>query len=136
MSNKLVLNISYYHFFYNEVFALCRRLGSSKVFRFLVGSLFFSFVVVPIFLAFGGVPIFGFLVGSLFFGFWWGPYFFVFGGVPISLFLVGSLFFSFLCCVFVFCFVCFHSVYCVPDVASFSGLSIRDCPLRFSLTFI
>jgi len=30
-----------------------------------------------------------------------------------------------LCCVF--CFVCLRLVFCVPNVASFSGLSILDC---------
>ena len=38
--------------------------------------------------------------------------------------------FSFLCCVF--CFVCLHPVSCVPNVASFSGLSILDCLIGFS----
>ena len=38
--------------------------------------------------------------------------------------------FNFLYC---FCFVCLRPVSCVPNVASFSGLSIRDCPFRFSL---
>ena len=36
-----------------------------------------------------------------------------------------------LCCGF-----CLSLVSCVPGVASFSGLSILDCPFRFSLTFI
>ena len=40
--------------------------------------------------------------------------------------------FRFLCAVF--CFVCPRSVSCVPNVASFSGLSILDS--RLSLTFI
>jgi hypothetical protein len=31
-----------------------------------------------------------------------------------------------------FCFVCLRHVFCVPNVANFSGLSIRDCPLGFS----
>jgi hypothetical protein len=31
----------------------------------------------------------------------------------------------------VFCFVCVHLVFCVPNVASFSGLFILDCPLSF-----
>jgi uncharacterized membrane protein len=31
--------------------------------------------------------------------------------------------------------VCFSSS-CVPYVASFSGLSICDCPIRYSLTFV
>ena len=35
-----------------------------------------------------------------------------------------------------FCFVCFRLVSCVPNVASFSGLSFTDYPLRFSLTLI
>ena len=38
-----------------------------------------------------------------------------------------------LCCVF--CFVCLRPVSCVPNVVSFSGLSIFDC-LLVSLTFI
>jgi hypothetical protein len=37
--------------------------------------------------------------------------------------------FSFLCCVF--CFVCLGPVSCIPNVASFSGLSIFDCPFDF-----
>jgi hypothetical protein len=37
----------------------------------------------------------------------------------------------------VYCFVCLRPVSCVPYVASFSGLSILDCPLTFlSLSFI
>ena len=35
------------------------------------------------------------------------------------------------CVVFLFCF----SSYCVPYVASFSGLSFFQCPIRYSLTF-
>ena len=34
-----------------------------------------------------------------------------------------------LCCVF--CFVCLCLVLCVPIVASFSGMSIPDCPFGF-----
>jgi hypothetical protein len=34
-----------------------------------------------------------------------------------------------LCCVF--CFVCLRLVSCVPNVASFSGLSIPDFPFGF-----
>ena len=37
-----------------------------------------------------------------------------------------------LCLFFMFVFV----LSCVPYVASFSGLSVFDCPLRYSLTFI
>jgi hypothetical protein len=29
------------------------------------------------------------------------------------------------------CFVCLRVVSCVPDVASYSGLFIRDCPFGF-----
>jgi len=36
----------------------------------------------------------------------------------------------------VFYFVCLRPVSCVLNVASISGLSILDCLLRFSLTFI
>jgi len=42
--------------------------------------------------------------------------------------------FSSLC--FVLCFVCRRPVSCVPNVVSVSRLSILDCPLRFSLTFM
>ena len=60
-------------------------------------------------------------------------------GSPLPGFLVGfvlliSLVFSFLC--FVFVLFCLRPVSCVPIVASFSGLSILDCPIIFSLTFI
>jgi hypothetical protein len=37
--------------------------------------------------------------------------------------------FSFLCCVFVF--VGLRRVLCLPNVASFSGLSILECALGF-----
>ena len=37
--------------------------------------------------------------------------------------------FSFLCCCFVF--VCLSPVFCVPNVATVSELSIRDCPILF-----
>ena len=37
--------------------------------------------------------------------------------------------FSFLCCVF--CFVSLRVVYCVPNVGSFSGLSILDYSFNF-----
>jgi hypothetical protein len=55
------------------------------------------------------------------------------------------LFFFVLCLVYgcvqhilwsVFCFVCFRLLYCVPNVVSFSRLSILNCPLRYSLSFI
>ena len=36
--------------------------------------------------------------------------------------------FSFLCCVYFF--VCLRPVSCVPNVVSFSGLSILGCPFR------
>jgi DNA-directed RNA polymerase beta subunit len=36
-----------------------------------------------------------------------------------------------LSCVFVFCSVCLRLVSCVPNVASFSGLSILDCFFGF-----
>ena len=52
----------------------------------------------------------------------------VFGGIHV----VHS--FSFLCCVF--SSVCLRPVSFVPNVASVSGLSIPDLPVRFSLTFI
>ena len=39
-------------------------------------------------------------------------------------------------CVVIFCFVCLRPVSCVPNVASLSGLSILDCLIGFSLTFI
>ena len=39
------------------------------------------------------------------------------------------IFLSFLCCVI--CIVCLCPVSCVPNVASFSGLSILDCPLGY-----
>jgi hypothetical protein len=39
-------------------------------------------------------------------------------------------------CVVFFILFGLRLVSCVPYVASFSGLSILDCPLRFSLTFI
>ena len=32
----------------------------------------------------------------------------------------------------VFCFVCLRLASCVANVASFSGMSIRDCPFSFS----
>jgi len=38
--------------------------------------------------------------------------------------------------VFLFCFVCLRSVFCLPNVASFSGLFMFLLPLRCSLTFI
>ena len=53
------------------------------------------------------------------------PY--VFGGARVLIFLIFCV---------VLCFVCLRPVSCVPNVASFSVLSILDCPLRFSLTFI
>jgi hypothetical protein len=34
-------------------------------------------------------------------------------------------------CVVLFCFVCLRLVSCVPNVASFSRLSILDCPFGF-----
>ena len=47
---------------------------------------------------------------------------------------------SYLCymCLFVVCvvFLCCFSSSCIPYVASFSGLSIFDCPFGMSLTFI
>jgi hypothetical protein len=39
-----------------------------------------------------------------------------------------------LCCVFYF--VCLHPVSCVPNVASFSGFSILDCPFGFSNFYV
>jgi hypothetical protein len=36
----------------------------------------------------------------------------------------------------VFCFVCFRPVSCVPNVASFCGLSILYCPFGFLKAFI
>jgi hypothetical protein len=42
---------------------------------------------------------------------------------------VAHRFISLLCCDF--CFVCHRSVSCVPSIASFSGLSILDCPFGF-----
>jgi len=42
--------------------------------------------------------------------------------------------FRFLCCVF--CFVCLRPVFYVPNVNSFTRLSIVLLPLRYSLTFI
>ena len=52
--------------------------------------------------------------------------------------LVGSmtLIFSVFCVVFFLFFFCLRLVSCVPNVTSFSGLSILHCPLLFSLTFI
>ena len=44
-----------------------------------------------------------------------------------SRFLVGSM----LLIGLVFCFFCLCPMSCVPNVASFSGLSILDCPLDF-----
>ena len=38
---------------------------------------------------------------------------------------------SFLCCVVFLCFVYLRSVSCVPNVASFSGLSVLDCHFGF-----
>ena len=37
--------------------------------------------------------------------------------------------FNFLCCDY--CFICLRSVYCVPNAASVSELSILDLPFRF-----
>ena len=45
----------------------------------------------------------------------------VFGGVHVA------HIFSFLCCVF----ACLRPVSCVPNIASFSQLFIRDCPFDF-----
>jgi hypothetical protein len=39
-------------------------------------------------------------------------------------------------CVAFFCFVCLRLMSCVPNYASFSGLSVVDCPFSFSLAFI
>ena len=50
-----------------------------------------------------------------------------------GMFRVAHLY-KFLC--HVFYFVCLRPVSCVPNVASISGLSVLDCLLRFSLTFI
>ena len=47
----------------------------------------------------------------------------VFGGVRVA------HLFSFLCCVF--CFVCFRILPCVPNVVSFSELSVSDCLFVF-----
>jgi hypothetical protein len=30
-----------------------------------------------------------------------------------------------------FCFICLRPVFCVPNVANLSALSILDCPYRF-----
>ena len=49
----------------------------------------------------------------------------VFGGVHVAHLL------SCLCCVVLLCFGCLHPVSCVPNVASFSGLSIFDCPFVY-----
>ena len=66
-----------------------------------------------------------------------------FGGVHVdhlSSFLCCVVFFcgvhvrhlsSFLCCVVFLCFVYLRSVSCVPNVASFSGLSVLDCHFGF-----
>jgi len=46
--------------------------------------------------------------------------------------LVGSVLLIFLVfCVVYFCFLCLRPVSCVPNVASVSGLSIRDCTFGF-----
>ena len=47
----------------------------------------------------------------------------VFGGIRVA------RLFSFLCCIF--CLVCLRPVTCVPNVASFSGLSIPASPFGF-----
>ena len=39
-------------------------------------------------------------------------------------------------CVVVFCLACLRLVYCVPNVASFSGLSILHCPFSFSNIYL
>jgi hypothetical protein len=36
----------------------------------------------------------------------------------------------------VFCFVCLRLVSCVPNLASFSGLPILDCPFGFSNVYL
>ena len=76
---------------------------------------------------FGGVPVFTPC-------FWWGP-------CVHPLFLVGSMLFIFLVFCVVLCCVLFvltsSCVLCVPNVASFSGLSILDCLFGFlMITFI
>jgi hypothetical protein len=40
------------------------------------------------------------------------------------------------CVVLSVCFLCLRLVFCIPSVDTFSRLSILNCSLRFSLTFI
>ena len=49
--------------------------------------------------------------------------------------IVGSVLLIFLVCVF-FCFVCLRPVSCVPNVASFSGLSTLYCLFGFLLRLV
>jgi hypothetical protein len=39
--------------------------------------------------------------------------------------------FNLMCCVIFLCIACLRHVSCVPNVASFPGLSILDCPFGF-----
>ena len=48
----------------------------------------------------------------------------------VTIRIIYVLCFLFVFCLFV-CFVCLHSVYCVPNGASFSGLFIIDCFFGF-----
>ena len=41
-----------------------------------------------------------------------------------------------ICLIFCVVFVCFRLLSCVPNVSSFSGLSILDCPFIFSGVYI
>ena len=40
------------------------------------------------------------------------------------------------CVVLSVCFLCLRLVFCIPSVDTFSRLSLLNCSLRFSLTFI
>jgi len=51
-------------------------------------------------------------------------------------FLVGSVLLIFLASDIVIFALLVFVLFCVSHVASFTGLSILDCPIRFSLTFI
>jgi hypothetical protein len=50
---------------------------------------------------------------------------------PSLFVVVGSMLLVFLIFCVVFCFPCFRPLFCLPNVASVSRLSILDCPFGF-----
>ena len=52
-------------------------------------------------------------------------------GSPQSFLVVGSMLLVFLIFCVVFCFPCFRPLFCLPNVASVSRLTILDCPFGF-----